>query len=102
MNPSLTDLYLAELQLLLPATRRGARFLREVRDHIADATEERVERGVPPIEAEADAIAGMGAPDIVADQARPELRPDDGFTAAVATFLREVCRPPLRPAAAHS
>jgi hypothetical protein len=73
INPSLTDLYLAELRLLLPPGPGRRRLLQELRDHVVDAAEEQVERGVPPLEAEAGAISRLGPPDVVAREAGPEL-----------------------------
>jgi hypothetical protein len=78
MNPSLIDLYLAELRLLLRQKgERTTRFLREVADHLADAVSDSVGRGMPAREAETEAIGSFGAPETIAQQIAPELR-DEG------------------------
>src|SRR5262249_11184047 len=66
------DIYLAQLAVELRA--RGlaaARIVEEARGHLTDATEDGLQRGLTREEAEHDAIARFGAPDLVASTFAP-------------------------------
>jgi hypothetical protein len=69
--------YLAELDAVLPMPiERRAEIVEEIATHLDDAVAERVERGVDPDRAEADAQARFGSPvDLARSLARPEQTP---------------------------
>jgi hypothetical protein len=66
------DDYLRELAGRLPRTRR-ARFLAEAEAHLRDAVEHHRARGLPPLQAEAKALAEFGSVDLVARRVAAEF-----------------------------
>ena len=86
MMPHHLDAYLARLAHEL--TTRGlldARIVEEARDHLTDAMERGIQRGLSRESAEREAIAGFGAPDAVA------------ATFAADLHDRRLAVPPLAP-----
>jgi hypothetical protein len=65
------DGYLRALAARMSGSRRArARLLRELADHLEDATAAKVALGLPPVEAEREALAQIGDADTIAEQWR--------------------------------
>ena len=82
------DAYLKELRRAL--NERGhedARIVEEARDHLVDAVEDGLRRGLDRADAEREAVERFGAPDVIVAQALPPRSRTDRLMAALDTIV---------------